>query len=71
MHNMKMVDGWYALHNADFSGDVIIGVGEGNGTPQMTIPFEVLKCIVAEHVRAGKISRLEQMTDDEILSGNF
>jgi hypothetical protein len=51
--------------NGDFSGDVAI---RDNSTgEEMSVPSEDLIALVAEHVRSEKISKLENMSDAEIL----
>ena len=64
MHS-KIISNFTFFHNGDYSGDVEII----NRTTEerFSIPFERLKTFVAEWVRTEKISKLEQMEDDEIL----
>lgn len=58
-------------NNSDLSGDVIATVrpyDSRDGT-QITvrIPGEDIKSLVAQYVRLEKITRLEDMDDDEVL----
>lgn len=54
-------------HNGDFSGDVI-AVDKATNV-ETHIPFTDIKTLVAEQVRRERIARLEDASDDEILSG--
>ena len=63
---IKMVDGWSVQHNGDFSGDVVVQQ-EGSCIVEFSVPFEVLKCVVAEYVRRERIARIEKATDDDLL----
>jgi len=68
-------------HNGDFSGDVKIEVMStrtkdvhdvriyGSYVTEVSIPFEVIKQIVAEYVRQEKINSLMDATDHDILTG--
>lgn len=70
-------------HNGDFSGDVKIDLMEprvkvlladrgrihGNPIAEVTIPFEVIKQIAAEYVRAEHIRNTQDATDHDVLMG--
>lgn len=57
---------WIANHNSDLSGNVIL---HHNGQYVTEIPGSLIKEIVAEYIRAQHISRIEDMTVDELLGG--
>lgn len=65
-HSLQLPGGWTAIHNGDFSGDICF-LHEGKAAA--TVPFEVIRGVVAQAVRNEKISRLEQASDGEILKG--
>jgi hypothetical protein len=82
MHTSNFfVDGeeLYVHHNGDFSGDIRIGVsgrgleyfitwGDDLRCTEITLPFELLKQIVAMYVQEAKISQLEDLESaDDIL----
>ena len=60
-------------HNGDFSGDVIInyfvrGVSsKDKDVEEMTVPFELLRQLVAEYVRSERIRALEHASAENIL----
>lgn len=70
-------------HRNNFSGDVLIevmapratvlpatsGTIYGNPITQVAIPFAVLKQVVAAYVRQGKVDRLLDASDDDVLLG--
>lgn len=51
------------IHNGDFSGPVDIKTPEG----VLSVPFNDLRHLVAEYVRARKIGDLEDADDDKML----
>lgn len=77
MHSFDAPSGTTYFHNGDFSGFIEYGDSKGG---YATLPFADLKALVAEYVRRERISavegqdsdvdevsRLEEMTDDEVL----
>ena len=50
-------------HNRGFDGDVIIC----HNKQEMKIPFDRLRDLVAEYVRATEISKLEMMKPEDVL----
>lgn len=64
MHTLKTETGWVANVNGDFSGDVRLS-HEEKGV-DVTLPFDVLKSLVAEYVRREKITRLEEASLDQM-----
>lgn len=74
MHTTRLKDGWFAIHNGDYSGDVIIRHQDSTFTlatfdTEITIPFSVLEEIVANKVRDEFINRVENAEPSEILLG--
>jgi hypothetical protein len=64
MHTTE-IQGHVIHHNGDYSGDVTI---IDPAKDEMTLPFEVLKELVANYVRDEQISRLESASADDILA---
>lgn len=57
-------------HNINFNGDFSGNVTFWNGVdPEIELPFDTIKQVVAEWARRKRISRLELMDDDELLIG--
>lgn len=63
-------------HNGDYSGDVVIylppskfdlQIGKTSTECRVSIPFAVLRSLVADYVRAAKIEALEDADDDQVL----
>lgn len=52
------------FHNGDYSGDIKIAFKTGKIIA--TVPFEEIKQLVADYIRLEKISRIEDMSNDEI-----
>lgn len=65
MHTLTRPDGWTANFNGDFSGDVRLS--NERKAVDVTLPFDVLKALVAEYLRRERVSRLEQASPDELL----
>jgi hypothetical protein len=74
---METENGTTFHFNGDYSGDVRIVVPVENselirklyagGTVEIKVPFEDLAKLVASKIRDDLISRVEQMSDDELL----
>lgn len=69
MHKITLPSGNVADGNGDFSGVIEIVYKEDQwfGVKSTKIPMNDLIAIVAEYVRRGKIGRLENVSDSEIL----
>lgn len=63
MHSFNAPSGTTFHHNGDFSGFIEYEDSKGG---YATLPFEDMKALVAEYVRRERISRLEEMSDDEV-----
>lgn len=63
-HTSRLPDGWIAIHNGDFSGLVQF---KRDGPAVIRLPFNVILALVTQYIRDQRISRLEDMTDEEIL----
>lgn len=61
---------WIVNHNGDFSGDVILTFFKRSDEDRMkeiTVPFELLKQLVAEYVRTQRINALENADAADLL----
>ena len=66
----------YIHHNGDYSGNVNISLPVRIGCPDMVsvaedhvsmwVPFDAIKALVLEQIRSAAISKLEEMTEEEI-----
>lgn len=65
MHSME-VDEYTVNYNSDFSGEVYLT--NNRNKVNSVIPFEVFEALVAEKLRSEMISKIEQMTDGELLA---
>jgi hypothetical protein len=69
MHSTELGEDITAHHNGDFSGNVIFRVPSeliiDEGT--VSLPFTVLRELVFSYLRNTKISRLENMDDEQLL----
>lgn len=65
MHTLE-IEGWIVHHNGGFDGDVEL---HAPGTPShvTVVPFSVLAAIVAEKIRADRISALEDAEPRDLL----
>ena len=61
-HAHDLADGW-KLWTRGGTNDVSIEYGE----VAVAIPQELLRMLVADDIRSQRVSKLEQMEDDEIL----
>ena len=73
MHSFNAPSGRTYHHNGDFSGAVKFDAQvemmspTSAGLAWVEVPFEDLRALVAEYARRERISRLEEMSDDEVL----
>lgn len=63
-HTTDLDDGFYIIHNGDFSGNVTI---KHVNDPKVNyeVPFDVIREIYLTKTRRALVSNIEQMTDDE------
>lgn len=65
MHSLEI--GEYTVHyNSDFSGDIYLT--NTRNKVNCVVPFEVFEAIIAQKLRMGMVSKIEQMTDGEFLN---
>ena len=65
MHTFSEGD-YVILHDGDYQGEVII---RDNKEPfgEVVVPAALLRGFVAKQIRQNKISKLEQLSDNEVL----
>lgn len=72
MHTLNVDGGYLVVHNGDFSGDLMIrsprGCQHHEEGAEHWMPFHVLQAVVAEKMRADRISALEEASTEELLS---
>lgn len=66
MHHLDIGNGWSAIHNGDFSGDIQLLSPNGG---QFVAPYSLLEAVVGAKVRMDRISKIEQMSAKEIIEG--
>ena len=67
MHTTNLSEGWYAIHNGNFSGEVKLGRRDWHDDAMQPVPFEVLIELVAESKRREKIAQIENATPRDVL----
>ncbi len=59
---------WYAHHNGDYSGEVLIEVGDGEvAENQIPIPFGLMKELVGGYMIGKMMEDLEGLDGEEFL----
>ena len=67
-HTTFLRDGWYAIHDGSPTDSSNILLREEGTDQEVTVPFGVLKDLVASEVRKYRIRVLEGMSTESILS---
>lgn len=63
-HTTDLTDGFYVIHNGDFSGNVAI-LHQNDPKVNYEIPFDVIREIYLTKTRREMVSNIEQLTTDE------
>ena len=69
MHTTKLVRGWIAIHEGDFSGDIEFYEREYDDEPVAKIPFDVIAQLVGEAVRTAAQHKLEDAELHDLIQG--
>lgn len=64
-HTTDLSEGFYIIHNGDFSGDVDVRK-ENDLTYSVKVPFDIIREIYLTKMRRDLVSRLEQLDVDGI-----
>jgi hypothetical protein len=62
-HTTRAGQGTLFIYNGDYSGDVTIHAPDGQGETE--VPFADLRELIFGYLRAQRIERAEQASDDE------
>ena len=69
MHSFKLGNNAHAHFNGDFSGDISITQGNGDGSiSKVEFPINGLKDLIAEVLKSNLISKIEQSTASDIFT---